>query len=595
MRVHARSSGREGAALVFSIVAVMVVSILAASFLQLALSVTRRLSASSDAAQALNIAEAGLAEAYTGLAVAKTGNVGSEAQPAVLGGGLFWVEATEHAGRMVELECTAMYGTGRAKLGMVCELVAIGVTSLGIFSDDDLRMNPDVRLDSYDSSQGSYADQINTPLNNQAIIGSNNDVSVASGNRIFGDIVHGVTSTATLASGAVVTGGISPRAENEELPPVEVPTVTMKGPTKYGGATPMIVAPGEAGYASLSIGKNSKVILKGPLTLVVGSFTLASGAELVFDTADGAVEMYVKNSLDLSTGSLVSTTTQVTSDSLIFVAADGKAMNFGAKSQFYGFIYAPLADVHISAQYEIFGGVVCKSFQLAAQGKMHCDLSLGATLQSAIPSMLAWRVIELPQATAANRMDPFHVLGLDPKTLPSPADAHQDQVLEVRYTAADGSTDEYFGLESEFDWDLVRDLLYGVRDGLAFYVPDGYGTGDDIGTDPMVSLVESSLTSKQLRDALLQASPGLSTEALVAACERDPPMNKSDLDNVLDKNNPLSSEVLLAAISSASLDSGTLKGVLIENSPLAPEVLAGVLARIPPLSVSDLTAVLAKQ
>ena len=43
---------------------------------------------------------------------------------------------------------------------MVCEPVAIGVASLGFFTEDALRLNPDVRLDSFDSLQGSYADQI---------------------------------------------------------------------------------------------------------------------------------------------------------------------------------------------------------------------------------------------------------------------------------------------------------------------------------------------------------------------------------------------------------------------------------------------------
>ncbi|MSR63585.1 MAG: hypothetical protein EXS08_14200 [Planctomycetes bacterium] len=595
-RQHA-APGRAGAALILSVMAVMVVSILAAGFLQLSLSVTRRLSSSADAAQALNLAEAGLAEAYTGLGMAKSGNVGTPEQPAFFGGGLFWVEATTHASGVVELECTAMYGTGRATLGMVCEPVAIGVASLGFFTLEDLRLNPDVRLDSYDSAQGSYADQINTPLNNQGVIGSNGDVSIGSNNKIFGDAIFGPTGKVDVGSGAVVTGGTSARPELEELPPVEVPDVAMKSvAVKYTGGSPMIVAPGEAGYSSLSIGKNSKLVLKGPLTFVVGTFLLGTGAELTFDTSDGPVQMYVTDSLDLSTSSIVSTSTQVTSDSIIMVSAPaGKTVSFGAKSQFYGFIYAPEAEIHMSAQYELYGGLVCKELQLAAQGKLHYDLSLGATLKSAMPRMLAWRVVELPQAVAARRTDPFQVMGLDPKALPSPSAAHEDQVLEVRYVADDGTTDTYFGHESDFDWNQVQELLYGVRDGLAFYLPDDYASSGDIGVDPLTSLVASSLSSKQLRDALLAASPGVSAEALVAACERNPPMSKSDLGAVLIANHPLDLDTLLAAIVSTALDSSTLKGVLVANSPLDPAALAAVLARSPPLSLSDLTSVLATQ
>lgn len=590
-----RRRAERGVALIYSVLAVVVVSILAAGFLQLALSVTRRLNSSSDTMQALNLAEAGLAEAYTGLAVARTGNVGSMDAPAVFGGGLVWVEATEHASGMVELESTGMYGTGRATLGLVCEPVARSVATLGFFTLEDLRLNPDVRLDSYDSSQGPYADQVNSALNNQGIIGSNGDISIASGIQIFGDVVYGPTGKVDIASGSVVTGGTSARPELETLPPVEVPDIPLAKPVRYSSGSPMVVPPGEAGYEALDIGKNSTLLLKGPLTLVVGALTLRLDAQMIFDTTDGPIELYVTESVDFSTSSVVSTTTQVTSDAIILVAApEGKTVSFGAKSQFYGFIYAPDAEVHLSAQYELYGGLACKELQLAAQGRMHLDTGLGALLESTLPILHAWRVVDLPQQAAARRMDPFQVLGLDPHALPTLSDAHADQVLELRYVATDGSTDSYFGLESDFDWDDVKELLYGVRDGLAFYLPDDYATNERVLSDPMVDLVNSSLSSKDLRDELLAAAP-VTTEALVAACLRDPPMSKSDLDSVLDAHTPLGDDVLKAAVLSEALDSGTLASVLIDNSPLSVELLDVVLTRSPPLSLSDLTNLLAAQ
>ena len=588
-------TSRRGSALVFSVMSVLVVSILAAGFLQLSMSVTRRLNAYADSQQAINLAEAGLAEAYTGLAVARTGNVGTEEAPAVMGGGLLWVEAERYSNGMVELVCTAMYGTGRASLGLVCEPVGLGVASLGFFTEDDLRLNPDVRLDSYDSQSGTYTDQVNTPLNNQGVVGSNGDVSVASGNLILGDIVYGPTGKLDVASGSFITGGSSARPEAEVLPPVIVPDIPLGKAVKYTSGTPMVVPPGEAGYLGLDIGKNSTLVLKGPLDIVVGSLTLRLGAQLKFDTTDGPVQLFINDSLDFSTSSVVSTSSQVTSDSLIFVAApEGKSVSFGAKSQFYGFIYAPEADIKVAAQYEIYGGVVCKSLQLSAQGKMHYDLSLGATLEGQLPLLHSWRVVDLPQGVASRRIDPFQVLGLDPTQLVSPAEAHQDQVLDVRYRDASGRTLSYFGLESEFDWTVVAELIYGVRDGIAFFIPENYAGRDVVANDPLVDLVNSTMTSKQLRDALLAASP-VSTEALVAACDRDPPMTKSDLANVLAANKPLASETLLASVTSDALDSGAVKNVLVANSPLAPEVLAAALARVPPLSTSDINNILAAQ
>jgi type II secretory pathway pseudopilin PulG len=595
MQRTSKRRGRSGVALVYSVVAVMVVSILAAGFMQLALSVTRRLSSTSDTAQALNIAEAGLAEAYTGLAVARTGNVGSREDPAFFGGGCFWVEAEEQAGGMVELKCTALYGTGRATLELACEPVSTSVSSLGFFTSESLRMNPDVRLDSYDSALGTYASQINTSINNKGKVGTNADVSIASGNFIFGDVVYGPTGKLDVASGAVITGGTMPRPELEVLPPVEVPEVTLGKAVKYTSGTPLVIAPGTTGYAELDIGKNSKLILKGPLTLVVGSLALRLGSQMVFDTTDGPVELYVTETLDMSSSSVVSTTTQRTGDSLIFVSAPpGKTVSFGAKSQFYGFIYAPNSDVHISAQYELYGGFVARNLQLAAQGKMHYDLSLGTTQLAQLPLLHSWRVVELPQELVVARIDPFHVLGLDPSALRSPGECHEDQVLDIRYLTNGGRTDSYFGRESDFDWSLVKELLYGARDGRAFFLPPDYATTTTVADDPLVDLVASDMTSKELRDALLAASP-VSGESLVAACEREPPMNTSDLKSVLDANTPLKDPTLLAAVGSAALDSSALKGVLLTNSPLSSEVLDAVLKRSPPLSGSDLTNVLAAQ
>lgn len=593
MHSHSKTRATAGSALIFSVLSVLIVSVLAATFLQLALSVTRRLGAASDTHQAFNLAEAGLAEAYTGLAAARTGDVGSADTPSFFGGGLLWVEATNHAGGLVELECTAMYGTGRATLGLVCEPVETRIAALGFFTTEDLRLSPDIRLDSYDSSRGTYAEQVNTPLNNQGVVGSNGDVKVASGSLIFGDVIHGPTGSADVATGSVVTGGVSPRPELEALPSIEVPSIALAAPVVHSSGTPMVVPSGEAGFESLTVGKNGKLVLLGPLTMVVGTLSLEAGSELVLDTRDGPVELFLTESLDQDMGSLVTTTTSVPSDCLVFVAAPEKNnVHFGAKSQFHGFLYAPGSRLQIAAQFEIFGGVVCRELQLAANGKMHYDRGLGATLQARLPMLRSWRVVDLPREAAVKRTDPFRLRELDPRALPSPTEAHKDQLLEVRYLDSGGTERSYSGQESAFDWNDVKQLIYGLRDGEAFFLPDG--ELEPAARNPLLDLVSSTLSSKDLRDELLAASP-VPGDVIAAACARVPPMSMSDLKNVLDTNRPLDKQSLLASILSSALDSSTLKSVLIDNSPLPLEVLTAVLTRSPPLSALDLIGVLAKQ
>ena len=88
-------AGRRGGALALSLMVVFVISILAASFLRLSSGATRRQAQSVDRKRAFYLAEAGLAEAFSGITFGRSGRVGSTERPAVFGEGLFWVEAEQ--------------------------------------------------------------------------------------------------------------------------------------------------------------------------------------------------------------------------------------------------------------------------------------------------------------------------------------------------------------------------------------------------------------------------------------------------------------------------------------------------------------------
>jgi hypothetical protein len=91
----------------------------------------------------------------------------------------------------------------------------------------------------------------------------------------------------------------------------------------------MVIPPGVAGYESLSVGKDTKLVLKGPLTVVFGKLMTALNSEVVFDTTDGPIEMYVTDTIDFNTGWLVSTSNHVTADNIMMVSApEGKNINF---------------------------------------------------------------------------------------------------------------------------------------------------------------------------------------------------------------------------------------------------------------------------
>ncbi len=140
-----------------ALVAVATVAGLAAAFLQLSTSVARRQVQMRDRMRAFYVAEAALSEAWTAVQLRKTGAVGSEAEPAKFGDGLFWVEATD-TGPFIRLESTAMVASGTATLAIVVQKGKTSMANLGVHSGGNLDLPPGTLLDAYDSRLG-YGDE----------------------------------------------------------------------------------------------------------------------------------------------------------------------------------------------------------------------------------------------------------------------------------------------------------------------------------------------------------------------------------------------------------------------------------------------------
>ena len=118
-----RFDNQRGSALVIALIAVAAVATMGAAFVQVTGSLSRRQSREVDQTKAFYLAEAGLAEALQALRIGRTGQIGTEDEPAAYGQGLLWVDATETTDDQVRLEANAQCGAGRASLALVVEPV----------------------------------------------------------------------------------------------------------------------------------------------------------------------------------------------------------------------------------------------------------------------------------------------------------------------------------------------------------------------------------------------------------------------------------------------------------------------------------------
>ncbi len=564
---------RRGGALVLALLVVTLVVGFAASLMQVSSIAARRQLGAVDTKRAFYLADAGLAEAYQGLRIGKTGAVGTRLAPAVYGQGVFWVEATDDGDGRVRLDSTGMMGSARVVLSLVAEPGEVVVSSLAVFTADNLTLVPGTRIDSYDSRNGSYADQRGRDacLEGGVTVGSNGDVTLRGTATdpilVRGDVRAGPARALTMTGTVVVSGDTSPASNEQVLPPIDVPMTSKTRGVDYGGAVPLIFPAGEHGADYLHIGPDAEVVFQGPSVVVLGGLQLAGGSQLTVDTTTGSVTIFVEDYLTIDRGSVVENTTRDPGAFVVQYAGTVTAA-LRAAGPLEAVVYAPLAQMMLGSGAEIFGSLVGKEIIFTGPAAVHFDRALlESTTKSALPKTMTWRVVDLGQSGGAST-DPFHLLGVDPATLPDPAAAHADQVLDVTYVDQSGFLQTYSGMESGFDWTDVQSLESLARDGQL--------VGEPLGSDPPRTLTAAE-------------------RATVEYLKSDPPPDSFDTKTRLLAETPLPVEVLAEAIALGLMNSSDLKNVLLDNSPLDAAILTLVLDGTGTLNATDVASVLAAQ
>jgi hypothetical protein len=600
------------------------VAVLATCLLQLSGSSQRRQLASVDLRRAFYLADAGLAEAYSGVTIGKSGDIGSAAQPAKLGNGVLWVDATDIDDDHVRVESIGMCGRARATLEMTLERGESSVATLGMFAHQPLTVPAGSTIKGYDSSAPAAASPgggggllggllgglggggaaPSTPPTVPGRMGSNGKITLngtaAQPTTVSADLAPGVGQSVVVGRHVTHTGATTPRVASAPLPEVELPFEPTATGVTHTGLTPYVVQSGDVGLQFLSVASGARAIVQGPCHLVVDDLTVASGGTLEFDTDDGAVAVWVGDKLDFVDGSAVVCAGTDPSLVTIQVASDTPA-HYGASGKLYAVLYAPQAEASLGSQAQVLGALVADELVLASGAKLTFDAHLDEVSSTTVlPTLLSWRILELESAVSHGEgNDPFQILGVDPTALLSPALSHADLALHVVYKNLLGTTMTYDGLESGFDWTKVSEVTQVERAGK----PVGYRATAvqalaaqalaTVSATAAALAITPPLTSAELKRRLVYESP-LPDADLVKAVSAGR-LSAADLKIVLQANTPLTSPVLNALDTAGTLSSSDMRTLLIASSPLPVDVLAKVLADALSLSVLDKLAVIAAQ
>jgi hypothetical protein len=203
--------------------------------------------------------------------------------------------------------------------------------------------------------------------------------------------------------------------------------------------------------------------ITGPAKVVTGELTARSVSDIVFDTTNGDVDLYVTGDIALSDDVALTNTSERPGKARILHS--GTHASLDSDSRFLGVVYAPSALVNLGRRFDLFGALLAERVRLSDRAKVHIDRALlGASGgQGEMIDTVAWRVVDVP--APAMRTDPFRLLGTSRDQLPAPAEAHDlSQVsLSIAYVMKNGKLGTYDGPEEDFDWSCVAKVVSSHR------------------------------------------------------------------------------------------------------------------------------------
>jgi hypothetical protein len=418
-----------------ALLVVMLTATLSMIYLQVSLAKNKEQRVSVDAKRAFYMAEAGLAEAFNGLCLGKSGDVGTEDLPAEFANGLFFVVAKDEGQGRITLKSTGLCGAGRATLSIVLQRQPDEVASRGFFGDQGITVQPGALIDSFDSRLGLYqapavAEILAGLVQSGARLGCNADVTVQGSllapTYVLGDAKPGQSGTLFRTSGVLITGSTAPAASNATMPAVVVPTYRSAGDVIATDLSAMI-KPGEQGFDTLRVDPLGVLTITGPAVIVADKLVVEG--TLALDARKGPIKMIVRDGVKLAPTSKINMLhTDPLGFSLAVPAAvpsdlDGDGRNdppvtLAGSGRFFGTIYAPNAPIQLQKNLEVFGGVTAQSLTVGPGTKLHYDRALSESSgeMTGPPRFLAWRIVELPQVPLVSlRFDALRELKLEGK------------------------------------------------------------------------------------------------------------------------------------------------------------------------------------
>ena len=401
---------RRGGALIIMVLCILGLAALAAGLMHIGLDRAKDERARQQDLHADYVCEAGLSQSMYQLQRGMPGDVGTQGAPTAWGAGRFWVQATNVTPDVIRLTATGTDNTTGSRQELVVRAVPNTIWRYGAFGHDYLYMDSNARVDSYNSSAGSYAAQaVNGSGSDQHAasnghIGSNGDVSLDQNAIVWGNATAGPSHSTTVLGNAQVTGTTTPAAEQMQLPVLNVPSYPSLGNLTVNANSTL--ASGNYNYGNLIINSTKTLTITGPANIVCSNLRVRSNSSLLVDATNGPVTWYVIDNFVLDANAVIRSTNYIPADVRLNLLSDNVIdpgvnvhlddVDFESNSAIHGTVFAPHARVILNSNFQMFGAIIARSVDVNSNARFHFDEALMNATANGIPiyETVCWR--ELP-------------------------------------------------------------------------------------------------------------------------------------------------------------------------------------------------------
>jgi hypothetical protein len=408
-QVHAARESRRGTTLVMILLCVFGLASLAMVALTIGLSHAKEQRGERQEIHAGYVCQAGLSQAMYQMQRGLGGSVGTRTNPTIWGASRFYVEATNVTPMITRLCATGIEDKNGASQELVVQAVPNTIWRYGLFGRETLHMDSNARVDSYNSTLGSYASQAtngsgsNTYALTNGDIGSNGDIVLDANAKVWGDAIPGPSHTATLNGNSVVTGNTLPSPALLDMPVINAPTYTSFGNLVVNSAT--TIPAGNRSYGTITVRQNKTLTLTGPGNIVISNLVTNSNANIIIDATNGPVTLYVLDNFILDSNSTIHSTDNKPSNVRLNLLSDNvvnpevtvqlDVVDFNSNSSIYGTVLAPNAHILLDSNFALYGSLMARSLDVDSNSTFHFDEDLMNSTANGNPTFetLSWREI----------------------------------------------------------------------------------------------------------------------------------------------------------------------------------------------------------